>query len=309
MTSLFELVLETFDARLVSDGHELALPCPLCGDHRDRLFINLTTFLWTCHNCNESGNLISFLERVMEKDPFEAYHLATKLQPKAARTKPREILITPEVKLPGLWLDDPDSMIQRGFWRYLFERGLDEETVRHYQMRFEVIGMYRGRVIIPIFHEGVVASFAARAIVWWEKPKVLYPYGTKVGEMLFGLDEIAGDTVILVEGIFDAIRLRGKSACTFGAHLSAGQRALLHQRGMKNILLMRDGDAAGRREAAKTARELKSDGFAVRIAGLPDGEDPASAGIASIQAGLDFAAEVKIESSKHNIRKQLAEGN
>lgn len=306
MTSLLEMVLENFDAHLASDGHEVALACPLCGDHRERLFINLTSCLWTCHNCSESGNLIGFLERVMEKDPFEAYHIASKILPKAERIKTRPLESVIQATLPGLLMDDPHEILQRGFWRYLNERGITNDTILDHEMRFEIIGKYRGRVIIPIKQEGVVASFAARAIVWWAKPKELYPQGSQISHMLFGIDNITGTEVVLCEGIFDALSV-AHGVATFGAHLAPEQRALLHRKGIKRVILMWDADPTGRKEAAKAVRELKSDGFEAVVARLPEGEDPASAGIDGIQTGLDFAAEVKVASSRHSIRSKLEE--
>ncbi len=303
--------MENFDAHLVSDGHEVSIECPICGDHKPRLFLNLTSCLWTCHNCNESGNLISFLERVMEKDPFEAYHIASKILPREQqRTKPREITISPEVKLPGLPLTNPDDMIQRGFWNYLYTRGVDEHEIAHYGMRFEIVGIYRGRVIIPITVDGQVMSFAARAIVWWGQPKELYPQGTHTSKLLFGLDDVEGDEVILTEGIFDTINLvaRGVDAvCTFGAHLADEQRALLHSKGIKRVTVMRDADPAGWKDAAKIARELKSDGFEVKIAGLPKGEDPDSADEDQLQEALDTAFVPKVELPRRSIRTKLQE--
>jgi DNA primase len=305
-----ELILESFDAHLVSDGHEVSLECPLCGDHKPRLFLNLTSCLWTCHNCNESGNLIGFLERVMEKDPFEAYHIASKILPREQRVKVSAQAPVTSIKLPGLPLDNYDDMLQRGFWNYLYGRHIDEHEVAHYQMRYEVIGPYRGRVIIPILLDGQAVSFAARAIVWWEQPKELYPQGTHTSKLVFGLDDVEGDEVILTEGIFDTINLvaRGVDAvCTFGAHLADEQRALLHSKGIKKVTVMRDADPAGWKDAAKIARELKSDGFEVKIAGLPKGEDPDSANEDQLQEALDTAFDSRVELPRRSIRTKLQE--
>ena len=308
--TLLELVMENFDARLVSDGKELTFACPLCADHKTRMFINLQTFRWICHNCGEAGSLMSFLERVLEKDPFEAYRIATKIQPRAERA-PKTVAAPPPavIDLPGQQLTDPTDMVQRGFWNYLLnERRISPESIAHYQMGYEIIGRYRGRVIIPIYQNRQLVSFAARSIAWWEHPKIMYPAGTKISTMLFGLDEVDGDEVVLVEGIFDVVPLQGYAAATFGAHLSAEQRALLHKKGIQSVTILWDADPAGWREAAKAIRELKSDGFDARMATLEGGLDPSGATEDDLTRALSKPLITTVELPRYANRKHLEEG-
>ncbi len=306
MQTLADLVYAKFDAKLVSNGNELALVCPLCGDHKARLFINLKTYLWTCHHCNRSGMLVRFLEEVMDMDAFEAYRTAAKLQPASARRpKPeKKIESTLSGPLPGVPLTNRRNEVEAQFWNYVDSRGLTDEDVAHYRMQYTIVGPYRGRLIIPIIQQGKIRSFAARTITPWITPKVLYPQGAAVGDLLFGLDDLDHSEVILTEGVFDAIRLRGRAVCTFGTHLSDRQRALLHSEKVKRVMLMWDGDEAGMTAAAKYVKELQSDGFEVKLATLPEGVDPAAASEEDLTNAIASATMPALLSSQLSLRRR-----
>lgn len=77
---------------------------------------------------------------------------------------------------------------------------------------------------------------------------------TKFGELLFGISEVRrGDTVYLVEGIFDKFnfdkhrnthKTKGiSSVATFGARLTSGQLTLLLEKNPKEVIVAYDNDA------------------------------------------------------------------
>jgi DNA primase len=88
-------------------------------------------------------------------------------------------------------------------------------------------------------------------------------------------------SVFLVEGVLDAIAMQ---QANFTNTLALGgvqgfSTALLEhlqREKVREIVLVLDGDEAGRQGSSALAARLSSDGFAVRIAELPDGQDPLS---------------------------------
>lgn len=306
MTSLLDVIAGRYNVALVSAGHELCLACPLCDDHKPRLFINAYTGRWMCHNCDEAGGLTTFLERVMGLDPFEAYRVAQKINPQALTRsrEPEQALPAEDVELPGLLLGNPADEFEQPFWRYLTRtRKLTPTQVTSYGMRYALTGRFGYRVIIPVVLSGVVVSFVARTIRG-DEPKVLHPQGIHMGDLLFGLDDLETKEVIITEGVFDAMRLRGRAVCTFGAKLSPAQRRLLLRRGVRQVLLLWDGDEAGQRATKKAARELISSGFDVRIAQLPEGDDPASASQRNLTEALAEARSNPVLYSERSILTQ-----
>ncbi|KKK74541.1 hypothetical protein LCGC14_2882730, partial [marine sediment metagenome] len=111
----------------------------------------------------------------------------------------------------------------------------------------------------------------------------------------------------LVEGVFDAMVMwqQGYPAtiATLGAHITEVQRALVKRLGSISVVLLRDGDAAGRDGAIKDARELACDLLPVSIALLPDGTDPASASRQDIERALQEARPVETEYGVETMRE------
>jgi DNA primase len=85
------------------------------------------------------------------------------------------------------------------------------------------------------------------------------------------------ETVILVEGYFDVLRLVLAGVehvvAPLGTALTPEQAALL-KRFVKDATLLYDSDRAGLQATFRTGDELLRHGFRVRVATLPPGEDP-----------------------------------
>lgn len=303
-------------ARIVSDGAELKLACPLCNDHKERMFINRRTYLWACHNCGETGNLYALLDRALDLDPIDVYRISRNLDDRvpAVRVAVEEQL--PEAVLPAnIPLRNPSSPLEKDFWDYLMgpTRRLAPSEIVEYDMRACLSGRYALRVIVPVRQEGRVVSFVARAIVesypWspdFRLTKVLYPPGTRQAEILFNLDRVSGrDELVLVEGVFDAIRLKDRAVATLGAHLSVSQMQLLRAHGVRVVTMMWDPDDAGRRATQRAARLLVGNGFGVRIATLAGGQDPALASQVDLTHALAKAANESVLCSLTELGRRL----
>jgi DNA primase len=96
----------------------------------------------------------------------------------------------------------------------------------------------------------------------------------------------------------DALKMWGGdypyTVATLGAHVTEAQRFLLKQKGFTRVMLLRDGDEAGRKSAIKDAQRLQSPTINVAIANLPDGTDPASASLSDIRTALKEAKPVEL---------------
>jgi len=107
---------------------------------------------------------------------------------------------------------------------------------------------------------------------------VLMPKHSQAAAALFNHDHVEPPRCVLVEGVFDALRLPNLAIATLGAHLTAQQRRALKRLRYTQVILMRDGDTTGRNAALQEALELVAARFEeVMIATLPDGVDPGSA--------------------------------
>ena len=151
----------------------------------------------------------------------------------------------------------------------------------------KVYDRFRNRLIVPIFDmQGRVVAFGGRSLDGQE-PKYLNSPESDVfekGKMLFAFDKASSnirkrDMAIVVEGYFDVITLHDAGVTNVVASLgtSFSQRhALLLKRFTKEVLIIYDGDSAGMRAATRGLNTLVKEGLQVKVALLPNGEDPDS---------------------------------
>jgi DNA primase len=164
---------------------------------------------------------------------------------------------------------------------------------------------FRARLIFPIREAaGRLIGFGGRAIGDGE-PKYLNSPESPVyrkGRALFGL-HLAIDAIreagraIVVEGYFDLVALlraglrEGVAPC--GTALTR-EHARQLRRYTREIVLLFDGDEAGRRAVERALPALLAEGLRVRAAWLPDGLDPdsliASRGAAELRLCVGKAA-------------------
>ncbi|MEN3033864.1 MAG: DNA primase [Aquificaceae bacterium] len=147
--------------------------------------------------------------------------------------------------------------------------------------------LFRNRLIIPIFDiKGNVIGFGARSIDNSE-PKYLNSSESEVfqkSKQLFGLYQAIEyikeeKTALLVEGYMDVISLHQSgfrnALAPLGTSLTSNQAKLLSSIA-KKVIVMFDGDEAGKRASKSAICQLLSQGIEVLYVSLPPGEDPDS---------------------------------
>ncbi|MFQ5514186.1 MAG: DNA primase [Myxococcota bacterium] len=145
---------------------------------------------------------------------------------------------------------------------------------------------FRARIVFPISEpSGHVIGFGGRAVRPEDTPKYLNSPENAIyhkGRVLFGLplalDAIrARGRIIVVEGYFDLLALHRAGLCEgvapCGTALTPDHARRL-RRYAQEVVLLFDGDDAGRRAAERALPLLLSAGLRVRAAFLPEGEDP-----------------------------------
>jgi len=146
----------------------------------------------------------------------------------------------------------------------------------------------RGRVTFPIHDvRGRVVGFGARALAEGQEPKYLNTPETPVfrkRESFYGFPAALAELrrasrAIVCEGYFDRIALAraglGEAVATCGTALTA-EHAKQLQRRTHEVVLLFDGDSAGRQAMERSLDVLLPEGLRVRAAALPAGEDPDS---------------------------------
>ncbi len=146
----------------------------------------------------------------------------------------------------------------------------------------------RGRVTFPIHDvRGRVVGFGGRALAEGQEPKYLNTPETPVfrkRETFYGFPDALAELrraarAVVCEGYFDRIALAraevGEALATCGTALTAEHASQLSRRTHEVVLLF-DGDAAGRAAMERSLEVLLPEGLRVRAVALPAGEDPDS---------------------------------
>lgn len=168
---------------------------------------------------------------------------------------------------------------------YLKERGLSSETIADFELGFCKAGYQRGRIAIRLHDiDGNPLGYAGR---WAETAppddtsRYLLPKNFPKETVLFNAHRInRGEDLILVESYWSVFRLwqlgEHQVVSLMGWSLSDRHIELLRELNVQRVLILFDGDAAGR-EATAAAIEKLVGAFYVRAPEVPDGFKPHSA--------------------------------
>lgn len=257
------------EVRIASDmvdegGEHYAVNCPFCNDRKHRLwvchawgsFVELEGFhipvsraLVHCYNelcLTEHDNWVKFCEMLEGKwKPAPVEHASGS---SSIDFKPSQF---PEptwhVNLPGI-----DTRVQQ----YLTGRGYNlDELARVWDFRVGKIDIYDIPVVImPVTYNGTYKFWQARYPMTGDvperfsdgrvKPRYYLPSGSKKSSVLYNLhNAIKTDYVVLVEGIFDAVRVGTSGVAMFGKMLSTLQEQMLYNMAYnKKIVVIPDMD-------------------------------------------------------------------
>jgi len=184
---------------------------------------------------------------------------------------------------PLAWTELADKLRERGFLAFGEKAGL----VAPRQRGDGFYDMFRGRVIIPIRSpEGRTIAFGGRLLEGDDGPKYLNSRENRLynkSDILYATDQARDEirkkkSAVLCEGYFDAIGMHQagvkQAVALCSTALTPGHLALLNRLEAKELVLLLDGDEAGRKAVERLAGALLAGGVNARVAVLPDGEDP-----------------------------------
>jgi DNA primase len=262
--------------------------CPIHHGQRDDSFrVHLSKNVFQCFACQAHGNVLDFVAAMEQcsirgaalrlQQWFGVRTSGSRLYPAAVGGQKRELVRKKEGS--NLPLRFALTGVQRNH-PYLAQRGIDPATAAEFGVGFySRPGLMNGRIVIPIHNlHGQLVAYAGRALDE-RPPKYKLPAGFRKALELFNLQRAAatgGKTVIVVEGYFDCMRVHQAGfpsvVALMGSSLSTVQQANL-MRHFDRIVLMLDGDAAGRGASQAIAARL-SRCCSVDVVPVPDGDQP-----------------------------------
>jgi DNA primase len=263
-----------------SGRNQLRGRCPLHGgEGRETFHVNTAEQVFHCFSCGAGGSVLDLVAAV---EGCELREAAQKLSgwgsvpgdgvrpQKTTVTKKTRSVAPLKFRLRGVDVRHP----------YLASRGIRETTAREFGIGFYAgPGLMSQRLVIPIDDEaGRLVGYAGRSLDG-SQPRYRFPAGFAKSQMVFNLHRATAarqSMVIVVEGFFDCLKVYqagfGSVVALMGSALYEQQRRLLLQR-FRQIVLMLDGDAPGRRAAAAVSARLSADCL-VEIVQLAENSQP-----------------------------------
>ena len=303
-TVRLESVLRHYHVELRRSGKDQYRGCcPIHrGEGREAFHVNLAQNVFHCFACDAGGTVLDFVAAIEGCSLVEA---ARKLQAITCSSVPRKStpdgkeLVTKRRRVP-LPLNFTLTRIDCSH-PYLGRRGITEKTALEFGVGFYAgPGLMHGRLVIPIHNaDGELIAYCGRSVDQTE-PRYRLPSGFAKSEILFNMHRAAAgmeNSVVLVEGFFDCMKVHQAGIRSviglMGSALYTPQRQALLER-FRRIILMLDGDPAGRKATIVIAEHLRPHCH-VRVVLLPDGVQPDQLLAEDIRNFLKLRANVDVD--------------
>lgn len=279
-SSIEEEILSLFNNYNVSiqsaNGEELNVYCPFHKNtHSAAMYINVRTGLWQCFNpsCGKKGNFRQLYFNVTGKTYSKHIELDSHKLDKELNSYKYQVEDVNELSIDNLMIDYED---QSDLLQTMIERGLDIDTMRHFEVGFS---SEKNRVVIPVrSHNYELVGLIGRAIESTQQPRYLYNKGFKRADVLFNIHNAKNyNSVIVVEGSVDCMFVHQAGfpnvVATLGAAVSKNQGNMI-RRFFDKVILFCDNDDAGM--AMRCAMIEMCRGKEISVARIPEGvKDPA----------------------------------
>jgi len=219
---------------------EIVCNCPECGDQR-HFYFNVKKKLGHCWKCDYSVNLKSLMKRMEDHTVIDDY-------------APEEVETTPSVVSAHLPKEFRPIISPKMSWlasrskKYLNDtRKINDDDIAKYNLGYCGSGSYAGSIVMPVYENKQLVYFVSRSM-FPSSRKYKNPSETEVSmgssNWLFNIDNVRNSRiVVIVEGIFDAIRIRDKGVALLGHNLSDVQLSKLLSLKCEEFVVALDADA------------------------------------------------------------------
>lgn len=234
--------------------------CPWCNKSL-HFYINRKTQMFDCKKCGVSGGIYKLLKFTDRLYLLGGVTVKKEESIKSIRQIEQEVVeesneakLLPSISMPAGY------RVFGEINEYLKNRGITMKDIRHWKFgETRILSRYMGYVLIPIYDNGEIRGYIGRyGAKKIPDGKLRYSNSlhTDFSCLLFGYDDIVKgetDTVIITEGLFDAIAVTKKlnlfadnsvrAVCTFGKKISQTQIQKLINKEIRNVILLYDYDA------------------------------------------------------------------
>lgn len=251
--------------------------CPFCsGSHGYHLGFSLNANIFNCYRCGRHPKTM-VIKNILHISWSEAKEIIDRYSIMGGIIKQcyHDKKYAETTNFP-LYTEE----INEQHKKYLIMRNfIPDEIQQNWNIKGTThLGDYKQRIIIPIYMDNVLVSYQGRDITGKQDPKYKacpIPLETlHHKDLLYGMDNVSQDKIIVCEGVMDVWRIGYGAVCTFGVGYTKKQLLLLSQ--FKKIGIAFDMDDSGREAAKMLQMGLYTMGCNVSIFEY-DGHDPDTA--------------------------------
>lgn len=263
-------LLDDNDIPFIPRGADYLISC-LNPEHEDKnpsLSVNNITGIFSCFSCGFKGNLFTHFD----EKPNVLQNKKEALKSKIA-----------SVRAQSIGLEMPKGFVPyKGNWR-----DISPETYTSFEAFQHNDPDFIGRVVFPIRDiGGRICAFQGRHL-GMETPKYkIVPH--KVRIPLYPTVEPIKGSIVLVEGLFDAINLHDKglmnAVSAFGTStVTRTKLSILAMQGIQEIVVFFDGDEAGIKGSEKVRKLCEELNITTRNVCF-DNQDPGGLSLRSVSS-------------------------
>lgn len=259
------------ESSLANSGKNISVVCPACKDNsktsskKKKLSVCLEKGIYHCWVCESKGkNVASFanyhgsISQNIYAEIIQVFDLDTELD---TQDEKKEIFTPSDFSL--LFTDNTrNGMIAK---RYLRKRGLTLDDLLRFKIGISNEKDYINRIIIPSFSEDMKLNFFLSR-TYDKNQKIKYKNcDSKKSEIIFNEYLIDwGQEVVLVEGVFDAIKSTSNTVPVLGSWIDHNHKIFQKVVQEKSsVVLAFDPDAIHKTE--KIAKNFSEYGINVKV--------------------------------------------
>lgn len=264
--------------------------CPSCGDRRWKFGISKESLLSHCFVCGEAYNVYGFVSLVEDVSIDRAkkiVHRDKDIRILSGAMKRKNIFQTKKGATKVQPIEMPEEFEKlKNPNKYLLRRNIDKNMIKSYDLRVCKDGKWRGRIIIPVYKDGILYGWQGRDYTGKAKQKIMSCKGFKKSRFVLNYDRIKNKKkIILSEGPFDCMHSDFFGAVAiFGKELSNDQINMLVKTRVQEVYIGLDPDfEENRTKAAKILSQF----FDVYMMPIPDGKDLGDMSQEEIQESID----------------------
>ena len=254
-------------------------PCPVHGgDNPNAFVISLSKNIWHCFTqCNAGGDVVALVQRLDNK----TYRQTAAYLASLANT-PKASSLVHQTHMTKAFRPFTKSLTLNASTPWLAKKGISSLTAKRFEAgAYDAPGFLNGCIGVRLHDlQGHPIGYAARRL----HPKQVQLYGKwklppalPKSALLYNFYRVSSYThkaLVIVEGPWAVMRLAQlniPAVALLGIHLSPTQRDLL--RTIERVILMLDGDCAGRRANTRIQNALEPN-TKVHTITLPLDQDP-----------------------------------